>query len=192
MTEKRPPVSSNSNPSIKAFSRFASSSFTAIRSAWKTRVAGCIFPRRAGAGTALETISASSPVLCMGVSFLRRVIAAAIRRELDPDRLRHGLQLRLVQAGHPGADAGGRRRGGRALDPVPPRRRPSDADRLGSGDGRAGSRRALPDGRPPTGSQDLALAPRTLRPVLKELCGRSGVGKIDNLFAIRAKLNKTP
>ena len=63
-----------------AASSAPSSSFTAIRSAWKTRFAGWPSPKRAGAGIAALIVSTSSPVRSNGRSRRRRTIARAIWR----------------------------------------------------------------------------------------------------------------
>ena len=59
MTAARPPGTSKPGIAARAASSWPSSSLTAIRSAWKTRVAGSIGPCRARPGIARRTIAAS-------------------------------------------------------------------------------------------------------------------------------------
>ena len=66
MTAARPPGASSPGMSASAVSSCPSSSFTAIRSAWKTRVAGLIGPALKRPGIARRTISASWPVVRIG------------------------------------------------------------------------------------------------------------------------------
>ena len=54
------------------------SSFTAIRMAWKIRLAGCPPLRRAGAGIAVLIISTNSPVVSIGLFARVRSISRAI------------------------------------------------------------------------------------------------------------------
>src|SRR5439155_229770 len=77
----RPPGRSIEKAEGSAASRAPSSSLTAIRNAWKTRLAGWPSPKRAGAGIAALIVSTRSPVRSNGSSFLRRTIAFAICRE---------------------------------------------------------------------------------------------------------------
>ena len=63
-----------------ASSSASSSSFTAIRKAWKTRLAGWPSPNLAGAGIAALITSTSSPVRSNGCFRRRRPIARAICR----------------------------------------------------------------------------------------------------------------
>jgi hypothetical protein len=53
---------------------------TAIRSAWKTRLAGCPPANRAGAGTARVMTSTSAIVESIGAFWRARTIARAIGR----------------------------------------------------------------------------------------------------------------
>ena len=62
-----PPGASSSGIASSVASSWPSSSLTAIRSAWKTRVAGSIGPCRARPGTLRRTSSASWPVVRIGV-----------------------------------------------------------------------------------------------------------------------------
>src|SRR5712691_1767115 len=80
ITASRPPGRSIEKADGRAVSRAPSSSLTAMRSAWNTRLAGCPSPKRAGAGIAALIVSTRSPVLSKGCSFLRRTIAFAIGR----------------------------------------------------------------------------------------------------------------
>ena len=79
ITASRPPGFSKGIAFSIAFSTEASSSFTAMRMAWKLRLAGCCFSRSACAGIAERMMSTSSKVVAMGFSALRRQMAAAIR-----------------------------------------------------------------------------------------------------------------
>ena len=56
-----------------------SSSLTAMRMAWKLRLAGCCFSRRAGAGMADLMTSTSSSVVSISFSCRRATMAAAMR-----------------------------------------------------------------------------------------------------------------
>ena len=78
MTASRPPGRSISSAAGSAASSERSSSFTAMRSAWKTRFAGCPSPNRAGAGIEHLIVSTSSLVRSNGCSLRRRTIARAI------------------------------------------------------------------------------------------------------------------
>ena len=80
ITASLPPGRSISSASGSACSSEPSSSLTAIRRAWKTRLAGCPSPKRAGAGIAALIVSTSSPVRSNGCSRRRRTIARAIGR----------------------------------------------------------------------------------------------------------------
>ena len=66
ITASRPPGRSISSAAGSAASSWPSSSFTAIRSAWKTRFAGWPSPNRAGVGIASLITSTSSPVRVNG------------------------------------------------------------------------------------------------------------------------------
>ncbi len=59
-----PPGARSACASSRLFSIAPSSSFTAIRSAWNTLVAGCMFLTWKRFGMAPSTMSASSPVVC--------------------------------------------------------------------------------------------------------------------------------
>ena len=78
----RPPSRSSSHASGRALSSDSSSSFTAIRTAWNTRLAGCPPPklRRTAAGSAASTAATSSAVVSIGARSRRRTISWAIRR----------------------------------------------------------------------------------------------------------------
>ena len=76
-TAQRPPGASAARALSMASGRMSSSAFTAMRIAWKVRLAGCPPVRRAGAGMASRTISASSVVVVTGRA---ATIAAAMRR----------------------------------------------------------------------------------------------------------------
>ena len=80
MTASRPPGRSIEKAEGNAASSEPSSSFTAMRRAWKTRFAGCPSPNRAGAGIAALIVSTRSLVRSNGRSFRRRTIAFAICR----------------------------------------------------------------------------------------------------------------
>ena len=80
ITASRPPGRSIAKADGNAASREPSSSLTAMRNAWNTRLAGCPSPKRAGAGMAALIVSTRSPVRSNGCSFLRRAIAFAICR----------------------------------------------------------------------------------------------------------------
>jgi len=73
--ERCPGIASRNAPSEE------SSRFTAIRSAWKTLVAGWMSRGQALRGIAEETRSASPVVVRIGSRFLRSTTARAIRRE---------------------------------------------------------------------------------------------------------------
>ena len=78
---RRPPGRSSDQAAGNARSSDSSSSFTAIRIAWKTRLAGWPPANRAGAGIAAAIVSASSCVVSNGASARRPTIARAIGRE---------------------------------------------------------------------------------------------------------------
>ena len=80
MTAMRPPGRSIRTAAGSAASSAPSLSLTAIRSAWKTRLAGCPSPKRAGVGIACLIVSARSVVRSNGRSARRRAIARAIWR----------------------------------------------------------------------------------------------------------------
>jgi len=80
MTENRPPSLKQSIPEARPRARLFSSSLTAIRSAWKLRVAGWILPWRMGAGMAAAMRAASSSVVSIGAVFLLSTMALAMRR----------------------------------------------------------------------------------------------------------------
>ena len=75
----RPPGRSACQASGSASSSWSSSPLTAIRIAWKERLAGCPPPKRAGAGIAAVIASTSSKVVASGPSSRRRTISRAIR-----------------------------------------------------------------------------------------------------------------
>ena len=68
MTARRPPGPSSRRAVGSACSSDSSSSLTTIRSAWKTRLAGCPSPKRRGAGMAARTTSTRSVVRSNGCS----------------------------------------------------------------------------------------------------------------------------
>jgi hypothetical protein len=80
ITASRPPGASSSKAPSRPRSRLPSSSLTAIRSAWKTRLAGWPPANRAGVGTAERTTSTRSCVVAIGASRRRRPMARAIGR----------------------------------------------------------------------------------------------------------------
>src|ERR671933_2816725 len=80
ITARRPPGRRSSSAAGSARSSAPSSSFTAMRGAWKTRFAGCPSPKRAGAGIAARIASTSSPVRSIGARRRRRPISRAIWR----------------------------------------------------------------------------------------------------------------
>ncbi len=69
---------SSPQASGSAWSSCPSSSLTAIRIAWKVRLAGCPPAKRAGAGIAWQMVSTSSWVLRSGATSRRLPIARAI------------------------------------------------------------------------------------------------------------------
>ncbi len=73
-----PPSRSRRQASGSAPSSWPSSSLTAIRSAWKERLAGWPPPNRAGAGTAAVIASTSWSVVSIGAASRARTIARAI------------------------------------------------------------------------------------------------------------------
>ena len=73
-----PPSRSSPQASGSARSSWPSSSLTAIRSAWKERLAGWPPAKRAGAGIAELIVSTSSSVVSIGACSRRRTIARAI------------------------------------------------------------------------------------------------------------------
>jgi len=76
MTRQRPPADSSPRAAGSPAASSSDSALTAIRIAWKTRVAG--WPRRRpAAGTAASTTAASSAVVATGRA---ETIARAIRR----------------------------------------------------------------------------------------------------------------
>ncbi len=79
----RPPSRSTSHASGSARSSESSSEFTAMRIAWKTRLAGLPPPklRRTAAGSAASIAATSSPVVVIGSRSRRRTISRAIRFE---------------------------------------------------------------------------------------------------------------
>src|ERR687892_457096 len=79
---RRPPSLSRLQASGSARSSESSSPFTAIRTAWKTRLAGWPPPklRRTAAGSAASIASTSSPVVSIGARRLRLTISRAIPR----------------------------------------------------------------------------------------------------------------
>src|SRR5277367_4452935 len=79
MTSIRPPGLSIAGPWRRRVARLSISRFTAIRSAWKVRVAGCAPPRRC-APRALSTIARNSPVVAIGPRRRASTIIRAIRR----------------------------------------------------------------------------------------------------------------
>src|SRR5258705_2931960 len=78
-TASRPPGASTCSAAAKPRSSSPSSSFTAMRSAWKVRVAGSLSSLPCGP-TARRTISASSPVVSMGFCRRASTMARATRR----------------------------------------------------------------------------------------------------------------
>ena len=80
MTQSLPPGFSLSGALSIMRSTSPSSSFTAMRMAWKLRLAGCCFSRRAAAGMALLMSSTSSRVLSTGFCARAARMAAVMRR----------------------------------------------------------------------------------------------------------------
>ena len=78
---RRPPGRRIVQAGGSARSSDSSSSLTAIRMAWKTRLAGWPPPKRAGTGSADLIVSTSSCVVSIGAVDRRRTIARAICRE---------------------------------------------------------------------------------------------------------------
>ena len=78
MTASRPPGVRASAPASSMGSRASSSPLTAMRMAWKLRLAGCCFSRRAAGGMADLMTSTSSSVVSMGFSSRRRQMAFAM------------------------------------------------------------------------------------------------------------------
>ena len=78
ITASRPPGFSRGMASSMAFATEFSSSFTAMRIAWKLRLAGCCFSRRAAGGMAERITSTSSRVVRMGAVSRLRTIAEAM------------------------------------------------------------------------------------------------------------------
>ena len=78
MTLTLPPIASMSIACSKELSIAPNSSFTAMRMAWKTRLAGCPPFRRAGAGIASLIKSTNSPVVSIGLTSRLRSIKRAI------------------------------------------------------------------------------------------------------------------
>ena len=66
ITASRPPGFSLGMAASMTLATEFSSSFTAMRMAWKLRLAGCCFSRRAAAGMAERMTSTSSRVVSMG------------------------------------------------------------------------------------------------------------------------------
>src|SRR3954452_6912030 len=95
ITASRPPGRSSSSAAGSANPRDSSSSFTAMRSAWKTRFAGCPSPKRAGAGIELLITSTSSPVRSNGRwRTIARAICLAYRS--SPYRRKMSVRSRSV------------------------------------------------------------------------------------------------
>ena len=80
MTAMRPPQASSRHAAPTPCSMTPSSSLTAMRSAWKERVAGWMRPRRYAAGTESLMTSTSSSVVLNGASSRRSTTARAMRR----------------------------------------------------------------------------------------------------------------
>ena len=79
MTASRPPGRSIEKAEGNAASSEPSSSFTAMRRAWKTRFAGCPSPNRAGAGIVLSVIED-----CTGDDLSKLVSVAGLGRVACP------------------------------------------------------------------------------------------------------------
>ena len=80
MTASRPPGASTASAPSSASASWSSSRFTSMRIAWKVRLAGWPPLRRAGAGIASRTISASCSVSVIGrAATIARAMRAAYR-----------------------------------------------------------------------------------------------------------------
>jgi hypothetical protein len=151
MTTIRPPGVSRSSAASSPSRSDWSSSLVAMRSAWKTRLAGWPWPNRAGVGMAERISSTRSALRSIGRAARRRTMARAIWRStalaVAPEYLG---DLALVPRVH---DLGRRERGRRVhahvergvvgvAEPAPSRvdlhrRRPEiHQDRVGAGPGR--------------------------------------------------------
>ena len=78
ITASRPPGARWSMAARIMRETAVSSSLTAMRIAWKLRLAGCCFSRRAAAGIALRITSTSWSVVPIGAALRARSMAAAM------------------------------------------------------------------------------------------------------------------